>query len=96
MRSWKSCGERLIGRLGGNWDLRVAPSIPAEEKSRATVYFPIADDLHSFDSTLGRWRWKSVRLEHQQLYDILLALQPFTSPANRWLAIREAEEAKKP
>jgi hypothetical protein len=38
------------------------------------------------DSTLGSWRWKSVKDQHQSLYDYLLALQP-SADKNKWLTV---------
>ena len=83
--------ERLrsvLDRLArGYWDKYVWPSLSAEDRKAATVYFPIAAEQNGFDSTLGRWRWKATRAAHQEVYNILFALQPFTSEANRWLII---------
>jgi len=69
------------------WELRVAPALTIEDRKAASVYFPVAGDRNGFDSTLGRWRWKTVRAEHQGIYDFLLDLQPFTNSTNGWLAV---------
>ena len=67
------------------WSLRIAPDLSEDDQKRASVYFPISADKHDFDSVLGRWRWKSVRDKHNQIYDYLLGLQPFHNAANSWL-----------
>lgn len=69
------------------WEKHIAPSLSIEDGNRAAVYFPISDDQNGFDSTLGRWRWKAVRANHQSVYDFLLNLQPFVKPTNRWLSV---------
>lgn len=69
------------------WELQIGPQISESDRTAAAVYFPVAHDQNGFDSTLGRWRWKTVRALHQPVYDYLLGLQPFTSTTNRWLAI---------
>ena len=80
----RSVFDRVAHRY---WKLRVAPALTAEDRRAASVYFPIATDRNGFDSTLGRWRWRTVRVDHQNLYDFLLDLQPFMKPTNQWLAI---------
>lgn len=69
------------------WYVHVAPSLSGDDRERALVYFPISDDLHGFDSTLGRWRWKQVRQAHESIYAFFLKLQPFQSPDNKWIRI---------
>lgn len=69
------------------WDDRVAPTLSPDDRAKAAVYFPITKDGQSLDSTLGRWRWRAVKDDHQELYDFFLAQQPFTSASNQWLAI---------
>jgi hypothetical protein len=70
------------------WELRVSPNISAEDRAKAVVYFPISDDEHALNSTLGRWRWKAVVADHLPLRTFLLALQPFwNQDRNRWLKI---------
>jgi hypothetical protein len=69
-----------------SWEKHIAPNISREERSNARVYFPIADDLNSFRSILGRGHVK----EHsypKELYDFLLSRQPFSSKENKWLDI---------
>lgn len=81
--------ERLRGVLDRTarlyWEQNIAPALSEEDRDRATIYFPISGDIQSFNSIMGRWRWKSVRKDHQELYDHLLALQPFKDTSNRWL-----------
>jgi len=69
------------------WEIHISPAIAEADRKDALIYFPIAKDVRSLDSFLGRWRWKAVRAQHQDLYDYLLAQQPFTSPKNQWLAV---------
>jgi hypothetical protein len=69
------------------WDLRIKPQLSNEDQKAASVYFPIAADRQVFDSIFGRWRWKTVRDQHQAVHDYLLRIQPFTDAANRWLSI---------
>lgn len=67
------------------WEIHVRPVIPEEHRKTATIYFPITPNQSGFDAVLGRWRWKSVREDHQPLYDFLLSKQPFTASVNLWL-----------
>lgn len=69
------------------WDLHVAQHISEEDRKIAAVYFPIVPNQANMDSILGRWRWKSVRQQHQLVYDYLLSQQPFMNPSNCWLAV---------
>lgn len=69
------------------WVNRIAGTLSQDDRDRALVYFPITSAQNDFDSVLGRWRWKSVRADHEELYQWLLALQPFQSNGNSWLAI---------
>jgi hypothetical protein len=79
----RSALDRVAHRY---WNLRVSSSIEEPERKRASIYFPVAADQNDFDSVLGRWRWRSVKSNHQAVYDYLRAQQPFVSPANKWLA----------
>jgi hypothetical protein len=82
--------ERLRGVLDRvarlYWEQKVAPQLSEDDRDAAAVYFPIAPDQHSLDSILGGWRWKSVRDQHQPVYEFLRSLQPFISKSNEWLA----------
>jgi hypothetical protein len=69
------------------WDLHISATITQDDRERAHVYFPITNNLHDFDSVLGRWRWKSVRDQNEKIYQWLLAKQPFQSADNKWLAV---------
>lgn len=80
----RSVLDRLARRY---WDTHIAPQLPPEDVDAATVYFPIVNDRNALDSILGRWRWKSVRQQHQEIYDYLLAQQPFSNEGNKWLTI---------
>jgi hypothetical protein len=65
----------------------MAPHLSQEDKIAAVVYFPAAHHQQNFDSYFGRWRWKSVRDNHQPVYDYLLAQQAFTNVRNKWLPV---------
>jgi len=80
----RSALDRIARRY---WDIHVAPHLSAEDRKTAAIYFPIAPHQGGFDSTLGRWQWKSVRASHQPIYDYLLAQQPFGAVKNKWLAV---------
>ncbi|PWJ84378.1 hypothetical protein C8D77_13312 [Mesorhizobium loti] len=69
------------------WRTHVAPALSEDDRKRALIYFPISNDLHEFDSTLGRWRWKHVAQAHRPIYELFLQRQPFQSSENRWLKI---------
>ncbi len=69
------------------WEIHISPVITEEDRKAASIYFPIAKNIASMDSILGRWRWKAVRHQHQPAYDYLLAQQPFSNTNNRWLAV---------
>lgn len=82
--------EKLRGVLDRTarryWDIHVAPDISEQDRSRACIYFPIASNQDRLDAILGRWCWKSVRSQHQPVYDYLSALQPFANANNQWLS----------
>lgn len=67
------------------WERVAAPQLTQGQRQRARVYFPIADDPQSFQSTLGRAEMGDLTARHRPLYDLLLAHQPFTSADNRGL-----------
>jgi hypothetical protein len=69
------------------WEKKIASQLLEDDRKAATVYFPIAADQNSFDSILGRWRWKTVRDKHQAIYEFLLGHQPFMNKSNDWLRI---------
>jgi hypothetical protein len=69
------------------WEIHISPVISEHDRKVADIYFPIARDIASMDSILGRWRWKDVRVRHQAVYDFLLAQQPFSANKNHWLAV---------
>jgi hypothetical protein len=76
--------DRVANRY---WELKLRPNIPEKDRDGAKVYFPITKDQSGFDSTMGQWRWKLVRDQHQALFDYLLKLQPFQGQQNRWLHV---------
>jgi hypothetical protein len=80
----RSALDRIARRY---WETHVAQSLGDEDRAKADIYFPVAANQGGLDSTLGRWRWKSVKENHQPVYDYLLAQQPFTSDKNKWMAI---------
>jgi hypothetical protein len=51
------------------WARKISPHLSEDDHNAALVYFPIAADQNSFDSILGRWRWRAVRDQHQLVYD---------------------------
>jgi len=61
------------------WGKYIAPNLPEQKRERARVYFPIANDLKSFRSTLGRGSMADLDKVHKNLYDFLLKQQPFSS-----------------
>lgn len=69
------------------WSLKIAPSLSPEDQERAksTIYFPAGGTKESLDSTLGNWRWKSVKDQHQPIYDYLTSIQP--TAQNKWLTV---------
>lgn len=70
------------------WEKHIRPALSEEEQDRAKIYFPITQSQHNFDSMMGKWQWRSVRSDHQLLYDFLLNRQPFfNADNNRWLAV---------
>lgn len=79
----KSALDRTARRY---FEKHVAPALDSKDAMAATVYFPVSEDQHSFESTMGRWRWKAVKGDHQDLQDFLLQLQPFHSTNNGWLS----------
>lgn len=69
------------------WEKFIAINLSKMDKKRAYVYFPIADDLNSFRSTLGRGLMADLDRNHKSLYDFLLRHQPFSSKKNQWLKL---------
>ena len=69
------------------WEKRVSPNLSVDDRSKATVYFPITDSAQSFGSVMGQWRWKAIAADHEELQNYLLSLQPFQGPDNAWLQI---------
>jgi hypothetical protein len=67
------------------WEIYIAPNLSEKTRKSARVYFPIADDLNSLHSILGRWGIKDLDKINKKLYDFLLKQQPFSSDKNRWL-----------
>jgi hypothetical protein len=67
------------------WKKYVAPNLSEQDKQYARVYFPITNDLHSFNSTLGRGYMSDLDKIHKSLHDFLLKKQPFSSEDNKWL-----------
>jgi hypothetical protein len=49
------------------WEVHVSPALTEADSKAAQIYFPIAKDVASLDSILGRWRWKTVRAAHRSL-----------------------------
>jgi hypothetical protein len=80
----KSALDRIARRY---WEIHLSPKLDEVSRSKAKIYFPAANKQEGLDSSLGLWRWKSVRGEHQPLYDYLLSQQPFSDRKNRWLAV---------
>lgn len=67
------------------WTKYIAPNLSEQDRKHARVYFPIASDLHSFRSTLGRAGMADFDKVDKNLYDFLLKQQPFSSEENQWL-----------
>ncbi len=72
-------------RIG--WEKYIAPTLSKQEIKRARVYFPIADDLNSFQSIFGRGGMGNLHKAHKDAHDFLLKKQPFSSEENQWLGI---------
>ena len=69
------------------WGKYLAPTLLEGNREHTLVYFPIAKDLHSFRSTLGRANRGKVDKVDKSLYNFLLKKQPFSSKENRWLEL---------
>jgi len=67
------------------WGKYISPNLSDQQKKRARVYFPVAGDLNSFHSTLGRGSMTNLDKINKKFYDFLLNQQPFTSADNQWL-----------
>ncbi|GBR17552.1 hypothetical protein [Asaia spathodeae] len=80
----KSSLDRIAYHYFTQW---IKPSLAADDVAKARIYFPIADDHHSFESTLGNWRWKAVRGQHLNFYDRVRKLQPYEDNSYKWLSI---------
>jgi hypothetical protein len=67
------------------WNKYVSPNLSENSRNSARVYFPIADDLRNFRSTLGRGAMKDLDKVQKDFYDFVLSKQPFSSNENKWL-----------
>ncbi|MDX0592408.1 hypothetical protein GOD07_25805 [Sinorhizobium medicae] len=67
------------------FEKHVAPSLSSEDREAASIYFPIASDEHSFNSIMGRWRWKAVKQQHVDFEGYLASQQPYANSTNHWL-----------
>jgi len=67
------------------WEKYILPNLSDQQKKRARVYFPVAEDLKSLHSILGRGFMMDLNKIHKKLYDFLLNRQPFISKDNLWL-----------
>ncbi len=67
------------------WEQRISPALTEDDRKKVAVYFPIVGSPEAFDSTMGRWRWTSVKDQHQGIADFLKKHQPYTAPTNKWL-----------
>ncbi len=67
------------------WEKYILLNLSDQQKKCARVYFPVAGDLNSFHSTLGRGSMTNLDKINKKLYDFLLNQQPFTSTDNQWL-----------
>lgn len=68
------------------WEQLIAPTLSEGDRNRARVYFPIANDLNSFQSILGRALIKDLKSDHPAFYDFLIKNQPFSDKNNDWLS----------
>lgn len=80
--------------MTGVWGKYIAPNLSQRDRERARVYFPIANDLNSLRSILGRQGMADLDKVHKNLYDFLLKQQPFSSEENRWLHLLKEIAAK--
>lgn len=69
------------------WGKYISPNLSDQQKKRARIYFPVAGDLNSFHSTLGRGFMTNLDKINKKFYDFLLNQQPFTSEDNQWLVL---------
>lgn len=77
------------------WERHVAPRLSERQIEKARVYFPIANDLQSFHSILGRGFMQDLAQENEKLYSFLLVQQPFSSEGNEWLNLLAKIAARK-
>ena len=54
------------------WDQHIAPSLSETDRDNAKIYFPITASQHGFDSMMGKWKWKTLRADHEAIYIFLL------------------------
>jgi len=71
--------------MSSAWRKYIAPNLSQQEKKRARVYFPVVDDFHAFESTLGRGFMAKLDMINKPIYNFLLDKQPFSSKDNQWL-----------
>ena len=98
----KNLADEVLGKLrmaldhtmSRAWGKYIAPNLSEGERKRARVYFPIARDLDSFRSTLGRGCMADLDKVEKDLYDFILSQQPFSSENNLWLDLLAAIAAE--
>ena len=74
--------------MGCFFEKHIQPKIPAGENvTKARVYFPIADDLHSLKSTLGRGLMSDLNQHFPLAYQFIESVQPYRNDANKWLVL---------
>jgi hypothetical protein len=67
------------------WEKNIAPTLSSDDRERARIYFPVTGDLNSFRSLLGRGYMSDLESVNKNLYDWLLAVQPFSPDGSKWL-----------
>ncbi len=74
----RSVLDRLANRY---WQLHISPSLTADQRKRAKVYFPVTRDEQSFKSVMGMWKCQDIATTHAELQTFLLSKQAFSDAA---------------
>ena len=89
----EKCSNALDQIMFHAWDLRIAPTLVT--KPTRTGYFPAANNMEGYKSSLGQWGIVDLANIDKQFNDVLIKHQPFTDFQNAWIVqLKELARSK--
>lgn len=88
----RSALDRVARRY---WEIHVAPNLSDEDRAKAIIYFPVVSKVEAFDAVIGKWRWKSIRQDHEEVYRFLEQRQPYHDGQSWLLVLSDIANASK-